>query len=211
MGLGAGHDGPRLPIRSYHGSAGEGGASGALKRLRTDGVILLHGQIAGLGHTSSVPHLSAGGGGAADPGPSRHRSILRRDKESMDCDLPDSSNTELSTPLRHIRTIGDGPSIPADAMLVDQDERNPVMPLSSADCQVPIDQTPRNKRCPVTVDEDPGPPITSIPTGGSLQKKRGPKTKSHGWSKKGHGGHQRREFKCQGWQSGGPSSSDSPL
>ena len=97
------------------------------------------------------------------------------------------------------------------SFLTHQDERNPVMPLSSADCQVPIDQTPRNKRCPVTVDEDPGPPITSIPTGGSLQKKRGPKTKSHGWSKKGHGGHQRREFKCQGWQSGGPSSSDSPI
>ena len=43
----------------------------------------------------------------------------------------------------------------SDAMLVDQspkskDERNPVMPLSSesADCPVPIDQPPRNKRCP---------------------------------------------------------------
>jgi len=57
-----GHDGPRLPISSYHGSEGEGGVSGASKRLRTDGVIPLHGQIAGLGHISSVPHLSAGGG-----------------------------------------------------------------------------------------------------------------------------------------------------
>ena len=61
------------------------------------------------------------------------------------------------------------------------------------------------------VDEDPRPPITSLPTGVSLKNKRGPKTKSHNWSKNGHGGHQRREFKCQGWQSGGPSSSDPSL
>jgi len=88
-------------------------------------------------------------GGAELLTPALHvTDLLRRDTESMDCDLPDSENTELSTPLRHIMTIGDGSSILADAMLVDQDERNPIMPLSSADCQVPIDQTPRNKRCP---------------------------------------------------------------
>ena len=115
------------------------GASGAPNRLRTDGVISHHGQFAGLGHPSGATHLSAGGGGADDPGPSRHRSILRRDKESMDCDLPESSNTELSTPLRHIMTIGDGSSVLADAMLVDQDERNPAMPLSSGDCAMTLE------------------------------------------------------------------------
>ena len=181
-----GHDGPRLPIRSYHGSAGEGGASGAPKRLRTDGVISHHGQIAGLGHTSGVPHSSARGGGAAVPGPSHHRSILRRDNESMECDLPDSSNTELSTPPRHIMTIGDGHSVLADAMLVDQDERNPAMPLSSADCPVPIDHPPRNKRCPKA----------------KKQKKLYPNRQV---------GDHRRNFKGQGWQSRGPPPSDSSL
>ena len=181
-----GHDGPRLPISGYHGSEGEGGASGAPTRLRTDGVISHHGQFAGLGHPSGAPNLSAGGGGADDPGPSRHRSILRRDKESMDCDLPESSNTELSTPLRHIMTIGDGSSVLADAMLVDQDERNPAMPLSSADCPVPIDQPPRNKRCPKA----------------KKPKKLYPKRQ---------GGDHRREFQGQGWQSRGPPPSDSSL
>ena len=165
-----GHDGPRLPISSYHGSEGEGGASGAPKRLRTDGPISHHGQIAGLGHTSGVPHLSARGGGAADPGLARHRSTLRRDKESMDCDLPDSSNTELSTPLRHIMTIGDGSSILADAMLVDQDERNPLLPLSSGDCAMTI--------------ESP------------LPRHRGPKGKKRlHQNPRGHGPKKQREYK----------------
>ena len=139
-----------------------------------------------LGIPSGTPHLSARGGVAADSGPSRHRSILRCDKQSIHCDLPDNSNTELSTPLRHIMMIGDGSSNLTDAMLVDQDERNPVMPLSSADCQVPIDQPPRNKRFPKA----------------KKQKKLYPNRQ---------GGDHRREFKGQGWQSRGPPPSDFSL
>ena len=130
--------------------------------------------------------LVGGGGGAAGSAPARHRPIMQREKESIDCDMPDLSNAEPSTPLKHCMTTADGSPLPTDAMLVDQDERNPVMPLSSADCPVPIDQPPRNKRCP---------------------KAKKPKK----LYTKRQGGDHRREFQGQGWQSRGPPPSDSSL
>ena len=131
-------------------------------------------------------HSSERGGGAADSGPSRHRPILRRDRESIDCDMLDRSNTELSSPLRHPVTTGDGTPLDTGAMLMDPDTSNPLMPLSSAACPVPTVQPPRNRRSPKA-------------------------KKQHKWSKNGHGGHQRREFKNQGWKSSGPHHSDSSL
>jgi hypothetical protein len=73
------------------------------------------------------------GGGAAGSAATPHRSALRRDQELVDCDMPDRSNTELSTPLRHFVTTADGSPLLTDAMLVDQDESNPRIPLSSGD------------------------------------------------------------------------------
>ena len=136
--------------------------------------------------TMEPPHSSERGGGAADSGPSRHRPILRRDRESIDCDMSGRSNTELSTPLRHPVTTGDDSPLVTDAMLMEPDASNPLMPLSSAACPVPTAQPPRNKRSPKA-------------------------KKQHKWSKNGHGGHQRREFKNQGWKSSGPHPSDSSL
>ena len=127
-------------------SGDEGGAAGAPQRLSTDCFLSNDGQVAGLRPTSSAPHSSERGGRAADSGPSRHRSILRRDKESIDCDMPDTSNTELLIPLRHIVTTGDGSPLLTDAMLVDHNDRNPRMSFLSGDCPVSIDQPPRNKQ-----------------------------------------------------------------
>ena len=121
--------------------------------------------------------------GAADSAPSRHRSIMRRDREPTDCDMPGSLNTELWTPLRHPVTTGDGAPLLTDTMLVDPGASNLLMPVSSAACPVPIDQPPRNKRSPKAKNQ-------------------------HKWSKNGHGGHQRREFKNQGWKSSGPHPSE---
>ena len=84
-------------------------------------------------------HSSERGGGAADSGPSRHRPILRRDRESIDCDMLDRSNTELSSPLRHPVTTGDGTPLDTGAMLMDPDTSNPLMPLSSGDCAMTIE------------------------------------------------------------------------
>jgi hypothetical protein len=95
-----------------------------------------------------APHSSERGVGATASAASRHRSIMRRDKESIDCDMPDRSNTELSTPLRHPVTTGDGSPLLTDAMLVDPDERNPLMPLSSGDCAMTIDSPLRRNRGP---------------------------------------------------------------
>ena len=111
---------------------------------------------------------------------------LRRDKESIDCDMPDLSNAESSTPLKHLMTTVDGSPLLTDAMLVDHDDRNPRLSLLSGDCPVSIDQPPRNKRSPKA----------------KKRKKLYPK---------GQGGDHRRNFKGQGWQSRGPPPSDSSL
>ena len=51
-----------------------------------------------------------------------------------------------------------------------------------------------------------------VPIAQPPRNKRSPKAKKqHNWSKNGHGGHQRREFKNQGWQSSGPHPSDPSL
>ena len=180
------HAGPSLPNRGYPASGGGDVAAGAPQSLRPVCVLSHDGQVAGLRHTSGGICFGGRGGGAPGSAPARHRPIMRRDTESIDCDMPDLSNAEPSTPLKHCMTTADGSPLPTDAMLVDQDERNPVMPLSSADCPVPIDQPPRNKRCPKA----------------KKLKKLYPKRQ---------GGDHRREFKGQGWQSRGPPPSDSSL
>ena len=84
------------------------------------------------------------GGGAAGSAPIRHRSIMRRDKESIDCDMPDLPNAEPSTSLKHLMTTADGSPLLTDAMLVDQDERNPHI----GDCSMSIEPPPRRERGP---------------------------------------------------------------
>ena len=180
------HVGPRLSNSGYPASGDDGVAAGAAKNLRSDCVLSDDGQIADFRPITGGLLSSERGGGAAGSAPSSHRPIMRRDKESIDCDMLDLSNAEPSTPLKHCMTTADGSPLPTDAMLVDQDERNPVMPLSSADCPVPIDQPPRNKRCPKA----------------KKPKKLYPKRQ---------GGDHRREFQGQGWQSRGPPPSDSSL
>ena len=115
-----------------------------------------------------------------------HRSALRRGHESVDCDMPDRLNADLSTPSRPLVAAADGSPLLTDDMLVDHDVRNPLMSLPSGDCPVPLDQPPTQKR--------------------------GPKTKKkQQWYKNGHTGDQRRDFEGQGWQSRGPHPSDSSL
>ena len=91
----------------------------------------------------------------------------------MDCDLPDSSNAELSTPLRHIVTTGDGSPLLTDAMLVDQDERNPLLPLSSGDCAMTIEsplhdiEAPKEKSAFIRILEDMVPRNNANTKGGN--------------------------------------------
>ena len=123
-------------------------AAGAHQNLRSDSFLSDDGQVTGLWPTSGGLLYSERGGGAAGSAATPHRFALRRDQELVDCDMPDRSNTELSTPLRHIVTTGDGSPLLTDAMLVDQDERNPLMPLSSGDCAMTIDSPLRRNRGP---------------------------------------------------------------
>ena len=124
----------------------------AHQSLRSDWVLSNDGQVADLYPTSSglgsCEHEGGAPGSAAGPATTPHRPFLRRDNESTDCDMPDRSNTELSTPLRHPVTTGDGSPLLTDAMLVDPDERNPLMPLSSGDCAMTIDSPLRRNRGP---------------------------------------------------------------
>ena len=142
------HVGPRLSNRGYPASGDDGVAAGAAKNLRSDCVLSDDGQIADFRPTTGGLLSSERGGGAAGSAPTSHRPIMQREKESIDCDMPDLSNAEPSTPLKHLMTTADGSPLPTDAMLVDHDTSNPLMSLSSRDFPVASDQPPRNKRSP---------------------------------------------------------------
>ena len=77
-----------------------------------------------------------------------HRSALRRDHESVDCDMPDRLNADLSTPSRPLVAAADGSPLLTDDMLVDQDTSNPLMSLPSGDCPMQIEPPPRRERGP---------------------------------------------------------------
>ena len=164
------HVGPRFSNRGYPASGDDGVAAGAAKNLRSDCVLSDDGQIADFRPTTGGLLSSERGGGAAGSAPTSHRPIMQREKESIDCDMPDLSNAEPSTPLKHCMTTADGSPLPTDAMLVDQDETNPAMPLSSGDCAMTL--------------ESP------------LPRHRGPKGKKRlHQNPRGHGPKKQREYK----------------
>ena len=138
------HVGPRLPNRGYPASGHDDVAAGAAKNLRSDGFLSDNAQLVDFRLTTGGLHSSERGGGAAGSAPSSHRPIMRRDKESIDCDMLDLSNAEPSTPLKHLMTTADGSPLLTDAMLVDQDESNPRI----GDCSMPIEPPPLRERGP---------------------------------------------------------------
>ena len=107
------HVGSRLSTSSYLASGDGDVAAGAHQSLRSDSVLSDDGQVAGLRPTSSGLHYSEHEGGApgsaAGSATTSHRSILQRDKETIDCDMPDRLNADLSTPPRPLVAAADGP------------------------------------------------------------------------------------------------------
>jgi len=142
------HVGPRLPNRGYPASGHDDVAAGAAKNLRSDCFLSDDGQLADFRPTTGGLLSSERGGGAAGSAPISHRPIMQREKESIDCDIPDLSNAEPSTPLKHPMTTADGSPLPTDAMLVDQDASIPLIPLPSGDCTMQIEPPPRRPRGP---------------------------------------------------------------
>ena len=76
-------------------------AAGAHQNLRSDSFLSDDGQVTGLWPTSGGLLYSERGGGAAGSAATPHRFALRRDQETVDCDMPDRLHADLLTPPRH--------------------------------------------------------------------------------------------------------------
>ena len=89
------HVGPRFSNRGYPASGEDGVAAGAAKNLRTDCVLSDDGQIADFRPTTGGLLSSERGGGAAGSAATPHTPALRRDQESVHCDMPNCLNADL--------------------------------------------------------------------------------------------------------------------
>ena len=95
------HVGPRLSNSRYLMSGNGDVAAGAHQNLRSDSFLSDDGQVTGLWPTSGGLLYSERGGGAAGSAATPHRFALRRDQETVDCDMPDRLHADLLTPPRH--------------------------------------------------------------------------------------------------------------
>ena len=212
------HVGPRFSNRGYPASGDDGVAAGAAKNLRSDCVLLDDEQIADFRPTTGGLLSSGRGGGAVGSAATPHRSALRRDLESVDYDMPDPDATfagdgDGAAGAPYYRSIlgHDKDKLDCDMLdLKDADPSTPSRPLvAAADCAPLLTDA-------MFVAPNTSNSLTSLPSGDypmlldpPPNRQRVPKKKK--WYKNGQGGHQRQDFKDQGWTSRRHPPPDSPL
>jgi hypothetical protein len=139
---------------------------------------------------------------AGDGADQSTEALLTSSTDSMTSEEANGKGKEaMEPPHSSERGGGDANSAPSRHRPITRRDRE------SLDCDMlgrPNTELSTPRRHPVTTGD--------VPIAQPPRNKRSPKAKKqHNWSKNGHGGHQRREFKNQGWQSSGPHPSDPSL